>query len=469
PELAESWESTPDGKEWTFKLREGVKFHDGTDFNAEAVCFNYDRWHNLKGEAAQAQALYYLDTFGGFAKNTSPDFGESPYLGCEATDEHTAVIKLKQYAGKFPAAFSLTSLSISSPTALKKYDADNVVQEGESFNYPEYATKHPTGTGPYQFVKYDEANSTITLKRFDDYWGEKAKIKNLIFKVIPDENARKQELRAGEIDGYDYPSPADYQSLKDDGFNVEVRDAFNIMYLGINQLGDPKLKDLRVRKAIAYATNREQLVKTKLPTGAQVAKEFIPDTVLGYADDVEEYPYDLDKAKALLKEAGAENLKLKFYYPTEVTRPYMPNPKEIFQVIADDLEKAGITIEPVAKPWTDYLDATSQTSKHDLHLLGWTGDYNDPINFIGTWFARPGKAFGTNGMTDMFDAVADADSQVDEADKKAAWEEVNRKIMADWLPGVPISHSPPALVVAPDVKGLVVSPLTAEEFASVHF
>ncbi|MGH3715166.1 MAG: ABC transporter substrate-binding protein [Micromonosporaceae bacterium] len=470
PGLAESWDHSADGKEWTFKLRKGVKFHDGTDFNAAAVCANFDRWYNLSAEAAQAQASYYLDVFGGFKKNTSEDFSESLYDSCSVTDDSTAVVKLKGFAGKFPAAFTLTSLSMSSPEALKKYDADNVTQEGEAFNYPAYAMEHPTGTGPYKFVKYDEANGTVTLEKNDKYWGDKAKIKTLIFKVIPDENARKQELRSGAIDGYDLPSPADYKALKDEGFNLQVRDAFNVLYLGMNQKGPAKkLADIRVRKAIAYAINREDLVKTKLPSGAEVATQFMPSTVVGYADDVEKYTYDLDKAKSLLKEAGAQNLKIKFYYPTEVTRPYMPNPKEIFTVIANDLKKAGITVEPVAKPWTDYLDATSQTSDHDLHLLGWTGDFNYAGNFTGTFFGRGKKQFGDEGMKDMFAAIAKADTTVDAAEAEAAWQDVNRKVMSTWLPAFPISHSPPAIVVAKNVKGLVPSPLTAEEFYTVYF
>ncbi|MGH3736565.1 MAG: ABC transporter substrate-binding protein [Micromonosporaceae bacterium] len=470
PGLAESWEHSSDGKEWTFKLRTGVKFHDGTDFNAEAVCANFDRWYNLSAEPAQAQAAYYLDVFGGFKKNTSEDFGKSLYDSCEATDESTAVVKLTGFAGKFPAAFTLTSLSMSSPEAMKKYDADNVTQEGEAFNYPAYAMEHPTGTGPYKFVKYDEANGTVTLVRNDDYWGEKAKIKDLIFKVISDENARKQELRSGTIDGFDLPSPADYKSLKADGFNLQVRDAFNVLYMGINQKGPAKkLADVRVRKAIAYALNREELVKTKLPEGAEVASQFMPSTVTGYTDDVEKYDYDLDKAKALLKEAGAEGLTLKFYYPTEVTRPYMPNPKEIYQVLANDLTKAGFKIEPVAKPWTDYLDATGQTRAHDIHLLGWTGDFNYAGNFVGTFFGRGKPQFGDEGMKDMFAEIAKADATVDANEAKAAWEEVNRKVASTWLPAVPISHSPPAIVVAKNVKGLTPSPLTQEEFYTVYF
>jgi peptide/nickel transport system substrate-binding protein len=467
PGLAEKWEASEDGKSWTFSLRSGVKFHDGTEFNAEAVCFNFDRWFNMKGAAAQSQMIYYGDVFGGFAANEGDAAGEPLYQGCEAKDATTAVLNLSAYKGAFPAAFGLTSFSISSPEALKKYDADKVEQSGDSFSYPAYATEHPTGTGPFKFEGFDKANGTITLVRNEDYYGEKAKLDKLIFKIIPDEQARKQELQAGSIDGYDLPSPADFESLKSGGFQVTPRPAFNIMYLGINQANNPALKDLRVRQAIAYAVNREQLVKTKLPEGAEVATQFMPDTVAGYADDAQPYPYDLDKAKSLLTEAGAANLSLKFYVPTEVTRPYMPNPSELAAVIADDLKKAGITVELVSRPWNGgYKDDVQKAGKHDLHLLGWTGDYNDAGNFVGTFFGREKREFGFNDPA-LFDELAAADATVDPTAHADAYKQVNKDIMSKYLPAVPVSHSPPAIVVSGKVSGLVASPLTDERFDTV--
>ena len=113
--LAESWEHDARGKVWTFKLRQGVKFHDGTAFNAAAVCFNFDRWFNMKGAAAQSQMIYYQDVFGGFAKNEAEGAGQPVYNKCEAKDDGTAVLTLNQYKGAFPGAFALTALSIASP------------------------------------------------------------------------------------------------------------------------------------------------------------------------------------------------------------------------------------------------------------------------------------------------------------------------------------------------------------------
>ncbi|MFG1950698.1 ABC transporter substrate-binding protein [Micromonospora sp. NPDC048830] len=465
--LAESWEHDAEGKVWTFKLRQGVKFHDGTPFNAAAVCFNFDRWYNMKGAAAQSQMIYYMDVFGGFAKNEAEGAGTSIYSKCEAKDDSTAVLTLNQYKGAFPGAFALTSLSMASPEALKKHDADTVKQNGDSFEYSAFATTNPVGTGPFTFGGWDKAKNEITLNKNPDYWGEKAKVDKMIIKIIKDENTRKQELRAGTVQGIDFPAPADRKALEGEGFQVINRPAFNILYLGINQK-NPKLKDLRVRQAIAYALNRQQLVQTKAPGGSKVADEFMPDTVLGYAPDVQKYEHNPEKAKQLLKEAGAEGLTLNFYYPPDVSRPYMPNPQEIFTVLANDLQAVGIKVNGVPRPWNGgFKDDVQQFGKQDLHILGWTGDYNDPGNFVGTFFGRGKVEFGDQAMTEMFDAIAKADATVDEAGKKAAWEQVNRDIASKWLPAVPIWHAPPAIVVTKDVKGLVASPLTDERFNTV--
>lgn len=467
PGLAEKWTSTPDGKTWTFNLRQGVKFSDGTAFNAAAVCFNFDRWYNMKGAAAQSQMLYYGDIFGGFAKNEGDASGTPLYKSCEAKDDNTAVLNLTAYKGALPAAFGLGSFSMSSPDALKKYDADKVTQSGQSFSYSDYANLHPTGTGAFKFESYDKSAQTITLVRNDDYWGPKAKLDKIVFKVIPDENARKQELKAKTIDGYDLVSPQDVAGLKSDGFTVTPRPAFNLLYLGINQKNNPALKDLRVRQALAYALNRDQLVQTKLPEGAKVAKEFQPDTLAGYASDVQEYPHDVAKAKQLLADAGASNLTLKFYYPTEVTRPYMPNPQDIASALTDDLKAAGITVNLVPEPWNGgFKDDVQKFGKQDIHLLGWNADYADAGNFLGTFFGREKPEFGFDNP-ELFAELAKADATVDPAAHAAAYQQANRDIMSKYLPAIPILSSPPAYVTAANITGMIPSPLNNEHFNTV--
>ncbi|MDR6863996.1 ABC transporter substrate-binding protein [Phycicoccus sp. 3266] len=466
PELATKWESSSDGKEWTFTLRQGVKFWDGTPFNAAAVCYNFERMFDQNEVAAGGPAGYWADVMGSFKS----DAKNALYQGCTAKDDMTAVIKISRPTSKFPTALSLDSFSMQSPKALKDGDANNVTKQGDGFGYPAYS-KNPVGTGPYKLEKFDEANKTVTLVANDSYWGEKPKTKKIVFKIIPDESTRRQELEAGSIDGYDLPNPADWKGLKDSGNQLLIRPAFNILYVGLNPQHNPKLKDLKVRQALYYAMNRDQLVKTQLPEGATVATQFMPETVDGYNKSLQAYPYDPAKAKSLLKEAGAEGMTLNFAYPSDVSRPYMPNPQKIYEALRSDLENVGIKVQVSTKPWNGgYLD-TVDNGGYDAWLLGWTGDYNSADNFIGTFFSNL-KANDFHTSVTSYGAqlskdLEAADSIVDEGQRAAAYEKINQQIQEDYLPGLAISHSPPALVVSSKVKGLVPSPLTAETFSTV--
>jgi len=144
----------------------------------------------------------------------------------------------------------------------------------------------------------------------------------------------------------------------------------------------------------------------------------------------------------------------------------MPDPKGIFTAIEADLKAVGITVQPVAKPWTGgYLDDITDLGKHDMHLLGWTGDYNDAGNFIGTFFGRTKPDFGFNNPA-LFQQLSAAAAEPDADKREALYQEAMRAIM-EYLPAIPISHSPPAIAVGPNVEGLEPSPLTAERFDTV--
>lgn len=256
-------------------------------------------------------------------------------------------------------------------------------------------------------------------------------------------------------------------TLEKEGYEVPTRDVFNIFYVGMSQSANPALKKPEVRQAITHAIDRENLVNTQLPEGGKVATQFMPDTVAGYSDKVKTYPFDTAKAKDLLKQAGEEKLSIDFCYPTEVTRPYMPAPQDMFELMKADLEKAGITIKPKAMKWApDYLDAT-EAGSCALHMLGWTGDFNDGYNFIGTWFAGPDKQWGFKDQK-VFDAVNAASKVTDPAGRTEAYKKAN-EVIAEYVPGVPISSSPPAIAFAKNVNPPKVSPLTQENFAEVSF
>ncbi len=463
PLLAESWEVSDDGLQYTFQLKEGVTFHDGTDFDADAVCYNFERWNGFTGVLQSESLSYYWQKVnGGFATSDVEKLnGTGKYESCEAPDAGTAVVHLKSPLPELVSALSLPAFSMQSPTALQEYDADSVTGEGDAPVLPAYATGHPTGTGPYTFESWSPGEQVV-LTAYDDYWGEQGQVRRIVFPIISDATARRQALQAGDVDGYDLVGPADVVALEEAGFQIVNREPFNILYLGMNQ-ANPDLADLRVRQAIAHAINKEALVAQTLPEGTEVATNFVPPSVAGWNPDVTTYDYDPEKAKALLAEAGKSDLTIDFNYPTNVSRPYMPTPEQVFTAVSADLEAVGITVNAVPDPWNpEYLDKIQGGADHGLHLLGWTGDYNDTYNFIGVFFGGASNEWGFDDPA-LFSAVNDARYVADIDDQKAAYEKANAAIM-DFLPGVPLAHPVPSLAFKADVHGYPASPVQDEVY-----
>ena len=462
PLLAESWDSSEDGLTYTFNLKSGVKFHDGTDFNADAVCANFDRWYNFTGiQQSEAVAYYYGKLFRGFADKPE----DAVYDSCEATEDNVATVKLAQPFAGFIAALSLPAFAMQSPAAMKEYDADSMGGTAESPEMSEYAREHPTGTGPYKFDSW-AVGQDIKLSSFEDYWGDKGQVNEITFRVIDDPVARKQSLEAGEIDGYDLVAPADVQPLSDAGFNVMNRDPFTILYLGLNQEVD-ELKDVKVRQAISYAIDKDALIKQTLPEGTKPAVTFIPDTVNGYTEDVEKYEYDPEKAKQLLAEAGyADGFTVDFNYPTGVSRPYMPTPEQVFSNISGQLAEVGIKTNAVPEKWSpDYLDRIQGGKDHGIHLLGWTGDYNDTDNFVGVFFGSEKPEFGFDNP-ELFDALEKARQEPKLEAQTPMYEEINKQV-SEYVPAVPLAHPAPSLAFSERVTEFPVSPVNDEVFNEI--
>jgi peptide/nickel transport system substrate-binding protein len=460
PSLAKSWTSSEDAKSWTFELQQGVKFHDGTAFNAEAVCANFERWYNWKGILqSDAVTYYYVTVFGGFSDKKT----ESLYQSCEAQDEDTVTINLTKPSASFLAALSLSSFSMQSPEALEKYGADEVSGTAEAPKFDgTYGKEHPTGTGAFKFESYT-AQDKVTLARNDDYWGQKATLDKVIFRTIADLAARRQALEAGEIQGYDNADPGDVEALKAN-YQVLQRPAFNVAYVGFNQEQKP-LDNPKIRQAIAYALNRDALIKAKYPAGSEVAHEFLPPEVEGYNESVTKYEYNVDKAKQLIAESGVSNPTLEFWYPTAVSRPYMPDPAANFQAFKADLEKAGFKVTPKSAPWSpDYLNAV-QGGQAPVYLLGWTGDFGDADNFLGVFFQAFSEQWGFKNQ-EIFTTLNDAEQETDPAKRVELYKQANEQVM-QFLPGVPYAHTGPFLVLAKNVQGYVPSPVTTELFATV--
>lgn len=454
PLLATEWEASDDGLSYTFQLQEGVTFHDGTDFNGTVACWNFDRWYNTPPGVGQSedQAYYWISLFKGFAEGELTD---SVYESCSVDSETEITISLTEPFAGFVAALSLPAFSMQSPEAIGQYGATGQDDPSQSA----YATEHPTGTGPFVFESWVKEDQ-IVLTRNEDYWGEPALLDQVQIVPIAEPKARADALLAGEIDGFDLVGPADIPRLEDEGYQIANRPAFNILYLGFNQAVKP-LDDIRVRQAIAHAIDKEAVISASMPEGTEPALEFVPESVSGYTTDVTEYEYDPEKAKALLAEAGAEDLELEFNYPTDVTRPYMPSPGDTFNAIRSQLEAVGVTVKPSADVWDpDYLDKIAGSKDHGIHLLGWTGDYNDTDNFLGVFFGRKSSEWGFDNP-EIFSALTEARGLPTVEEQIPVYEDINAQVM-EFLPGIPLASPVPSLGFAPNVKGYVPSPVQDE-------
>lgn len=473
PGLATAWKGAKNGLSWTFTLRKGVKFHDGTAFNAAAVCFNFNRWYGFPAPLQSDAVSYYWNTvFGGFKNPAqgSPGPDKSLYKGCRAQGASKVTILLNRPSSSFIGALALANFGIASPTALKKYQADAGTVDANGVFRPTgtYGTQHPTGTGPYMFESW-KVGDRLVLKANPRYWGKKAKIQRIILKPISNNAARLQALQTGETQGYDLVDPADIGTIRSSSsLKILNRPAFNIGYVGINQKIKP-FDSVLVRQAVAYGLDRQSVVRSFYGGRGVVANQFMPPLVVGAATKgLPSYPYNPDKAKQLLQQAGLTlPVPVEFWYPTSVSRPYMPDPKKNAEAFGASLEKAGFKVTFKAAPWRpDYLGEV-QSGKAALFLLGWTGDFGDPANFLNVHFGAESPMFGFTNQS-LFSLLQRADRETDLERREALYQQASVQVMK-FLPMVPYVHSQPALAFQKNVLGYAPSPVSLEPFARVYY
>src|SRR6266550_4673798 len=256
PGLATKWGSR-NGKDWTFKLRHGVKFHVGTPFNAAAVCANFNRQYNFRGPFQDGSATYYWQTvFLGFKHNDSSSLSPSLYRSCTTRGKFTAIIHLRRKSASFLPALVISSFAIQSPTAMKKYGANKgELRSGTFYPTGTYAFSHPTGTGPFKFKSW-VVGQKVELVRNNHYWGPKPKIARVIIQPISNNTARVQALQSGEVNGADLIQPTDVPTIKKNkNLKLLNRPSFNVAYVTINSSHAPFNK-LAVRQAVAYGIDR---------------------------------------------------------------------------------------------------------------------------------------------------------------------------------------------------------------------
>ena len=463
--LAESWTGEPEGTEYVFTLREGVTFHDGTPFNAEAVKINFDRWDNF-AEEFQGNAYYYGAVMNGFGENNLIE-------SVEATDEFTVTITLTEASPTFLYGIALTPFSIVSPAVLESTNADDPTASTLATEVVQ------GGTGPFMLEEYIPDDSAV-LVRNEDYYGEHtAYLDRLIIWPIADPAARLQALQGGSIQGFDLIAPGDRGAIEDaDGFQLVNRESFNSLYLALNPTATENgpLADLAVRQAVAMAIDRAALIDPFYGGGGSVADCFLPPTSGWHESvctDVPAVEFDSEGAAALLEEAGFDESNpatVNFWYPTEVTRPYMPDPRGLHEAVTTMLEDAGFVVEPGSAVWgTEYIPA-AQAGEYDLHFLGWTGDYDDPSNWYGVHFGydadgNPAAQFGCD-PEGLEAAIDEAEATLDEAERGAAWSEVAQIIHGEVC-FVTMVHGDTAIALTDEVQGYVANPTGSESFFDV--
>jgi len=468
--LAESWEGNPEDTTYTFNLREGVTFHDGTPFNAEAVKRNFDRWDNFAAEF-QPNAYYYGAVMAGFGEDNLIE-------SVEVVDELTVQFNLTSPKADFLPGIALTPFSMVSPAVLDAMSADDPATSTFGTDISQ------GGTGPFMWDAYVPGESgSATLVRNESYWGDPADgpfLDRLIIQAIPNASARLQSLQSPDgVQGMDLVAPTEYEIVENDP-NLELveRLSYNTLYLAVNPLsrdGSP-LQELAVRQAVAHAIDKAALVEPFYGGRGLAADIFMPPTSAWYdvmLDGVPTFQFDQDAARTLLADAGfgPDNPpEIEFWFPTEVTRPYMPDPAGEAEAIITMLEAVGFVVTSNSSIWgTEYIPAATGAGAYELHFLGWTGDYDDPWNWYGYHFdlqdGEPPVQFNCD-PEGLRDAFATGNSSFDEASRGAAFNEVARLIHENVC-FVTLVHGDTALAFKPGVEGYVPAPTGSESFKTV--
>ena len=462
PRLAIRWKSANRGRTWTFWLRRGVKFHDGTAFNSAAVCANFNRWYNWTGPFQDPSAtFYYQAIYGGFKHNEVSGLKPSLFRSCTARGAYKVIVRLTRTSGTFFPSLVIQPFMMQSPTAMQRYGADQGELRNGTFRATgSYAFEHPTGTGPFKFKSWT-IGQKVELERNDAYWGTKAKLKRLIIRPITTTTGRLQALQNHEVNAYDLAAPQDIPSITgNSSLKVIKRPAFNVAYVTIHQ-GSGPMRDLKVRQAVAYGLNRAQVVRQFYYGTGKVANEFIPPSLYGWTDKVKKYSYNPTRARQLLNSSSCHvPCKIDFWYPTAITRPYMPDPARNFEAFQASLNASGFDVTAHSAPWRPtYVAKVNEGSAGDLNLIGWTGDYGDPDNFVGTFFnpRTAGAQFGFQNPK-IFNLLERAKNEGNFPKRVALYQKLNILLM-NYLPGVPYAHATPALGAEKRVHNLIATPV----------
>lgn len=441
PGLAKEWKVSDDGLTYTFQLQEGVKFHDGTDFNADAVIKNVNRWKGGKEDD-----FYYFNSM--FKAE-----GEDIIKEVTADGDYTVVFTLSRPQAPFLKNLAMSPFGIGSPAAFEA--------SGDKFG------DNPVGTGPFKFTEW-KRNDSITIEKFADYWQDGfPKLDKVIFRSIPDNSARLNALTAGDIDLADGVNPSDGKTVEgNSALQLIERPSMNIGYLGLTNTRAPFDNKL-VRQAVNYAIDKQAIVDAFFEGRAEVAVNPMPSSISGYNDALSPYPYDPEKAKSLLAEAGYDGKEIELW-AMPVPRPYMPDGAKVAEVIQKNLEDVGIPSKIVTFEWATYLEK-AKNGEADAFMLGWTGDNGDADNFIYTLLDKDNigsnnYAYYTND--EVHELLIKAQSETDENVRNDLYKKAQEIIHED-APWVPLAHSTPLLAAKAGVSGFLPHPTGSDKLHNV--
>jgi ABC-type transport system substrate-binding protein len=445
PALAKSWEISDDGLEFIFHLEEGVKFHDGTPFNADAAVFSLAR------QFKEDHPYYDLGPWKYWGYMDMSNIVEDVV----AVDEYTVKMTLKKREAPFLANLAMDFAAMVSPAAFEKY--------GEDFK------SNPVGTGPFTFVSWKKDDSII-VERNEDYWRQPAYLDRLILRVIPDATARYLALQKGEIDVMDFPSPEDIAEMKaDPEIKVIQQAGLNVGYLALNCEKEPFDNKL-VRQAMNYAINKDEIITAVFGDAGTPAKNPLPPTMWSYNDDIEEYPYDPAKAKELLAEAGYPDGFSTDLWAMPVSRPYFPDGRKVAEIMQAQLKEVGIDAEIVSYEWGTYLDKTD-TGEHSSALLGWTGDNGDPDNFLFVLLSIAAAEVPAGNIAfwkneEFNNLILEAKETFDRDERTELYEQA-QVIFHEEAPWIPVAHSVVTEPMQPYVMDFKLSPVGKRVFHQV--
>ncbi len=457
PSLAQSWSVSPDGLEYTFKLRPGVKFHTTAYFtptrelSAEDVRFSFERmldpanaWHKIAQSGfPHAQSL------------------QLPQLikKIETPDAQTVRFTLAHPDSTFLPALSMGFASIYSA----EY-ADKLLKAGT----PELMNSQPIGTGPFVFTRFQK-DAVVRYKANPDYFAGKPAVDGLIYAITPDANVRLQKLRRNECQIALSPKPLDVDAAtKDPALKVAQTPAFMTAFVAINSQ-HPPLDKPEVRQAINLAFDRDTYLKAVFENSAQAANGIYPATTWGYAKQLPGYAHDPQKARDLLAQAG-----LKDGFSTTIwTRPtgsvLNPNPSLGAQLLQADLAKVGIKADIRVIEWGELI-RRAKAGEHDLLFMGWAGDNGDPDNFLTPQFSCAAVKSGTNFARycdKTLDSLISEGKTLSDQDKRSALYQKAQALIQQQAVWLPLAHPTAYALTRKDVQGYQVSPFGRQDFSTV--